>query len=105
MPLLIQQTQELSTTRESLARAETSKTHLEEKVSDLSRQLQGNEEKLAVYERRGPIASSSAMAVDGVGHQAEMDDGTTKEQQLETEVADLRCVSPCSSFRLIGWRF
>lgn len=33
--------------------------------------------------------SSSAMAVDGV---AQVDDGTTKEQQLETEVADLRCV-------------
>ncbi|EIM91325.1 uncharacterized protein STEHIDRAFT_152973 [Stereum hirsutum FP-91666 SS1] len=63
---LDKQAQELSTTRKSLARAETSKSHLEEKVSDLSRQLQGNnsEEKLAVYERRGPIASSSAMAVD-----------------------------------------
>ncbi|KAJ6452550.1 hypothetical protein C8R47DRAFT_265654 [Mycena vitilis] len=44
--------QEFSKTREALVGAETSKSHLERRVEDLSRQLQGNDEKLAVYERR-----------------------------------------------------
>ncbi|KAF8347304.1 hypothetical protein F5887DRAFT_1175048 [Amanita rubescens] len=44
--------QGLSKTRESLISAETSKNHLEERVSDLNRQIQGSEEKPAVYERR-----------------------------------------------------
>jgi len=62
--------------------AQTSKRHLEEKVEDLSRQLKGNVEKLAVYERRPSNLSQPA----------EQDIG--REQQLETEVADLRFISP-----------
>ncbi|KAK7028127.1 Protein mlp1 [Paramarasmius palmivorus] len=73
--------QDLSSTRESLIIAETTKTHQEEKIRDLTKQLQGNEEKLAVYERRSgaPSVTSSTSNQD-----------MTKEQQLEAEVAELR---------------
>ncbi|KAF9468627.1 TPR/MLP1/MLP2-like protein-domain-containing protein [Collybia nuda] len=70
---------EFSKTRESLVGAETSRKHLEERVEDLTRQLQGNEEKLSVYERR-PNTNGSAHNV------GEM----SREQQLEAEVAELR---------------
>ncbi|KAF8443123.1 hypothetical protein L210DRAFT_3620711 [Boletus edulis BED1] len=74
-------TGQLSQARESLVRAETSKTHLQERVEDLARQLQGNTEKLAVYERRSSGASAAAPAPDP---------DLPREQQLEQEVADLR---------------
>ena len=73
--------QELSRTRESLVGAETSKKHLEERVTDLTRQTQGNEEKLAVYERR-PAADR------GISRNVGQD--TSHEHQLESEVAELR---------------
>ncbi|KAF9483517.1 hypothetical protein BDN70DRAFT_873831 [Pholiota conissans] len=72
--------QEFSKTRELLVEAQTSKKHLEDKVEDLTRQLKGNEEKLAVYERR-PGATSTIQT---------MDQDVSREQQLETEVAELR---------------
>ena len=75
------QTQELSKTREALIAAETSKKHLDERVEQLTRQLQGNEEKLAVYERR-------ASAVNGITPRT--DEDMSREQQLEAEVAELR---------------
>ena len=68
--------------REALVEAQTSRKHLEEKVEDLSRQLKGNVEKLAVYERRPSNLSQPA------------DQDISREQQLETEVADLRFASP-----------
>ncbi|KAG6376921.1 hypothetical protein JVT61DRAFT_953 [Boletus reticuloceps] len=74
-------TEQLSQTRESLVRAETSKTHIQERVEELARQLQGNAEKLAVYERRSAGASTAALAPDP---------DLPREQQLEQEVADLR---------------
>ena len=53
---------------------------MEEKVEGLARQLKGNEEKLAVYERRpGP---------EGVTQTVDQD--ASREQQLEAEVAELR---------------
>jgi nucleoprotein TPR len=77
------QTEQLSRARESLVGAETSKVHLQERVDQLTRQLQGNEEKLAVYERRtaGP---------NGVATATEQD--LPREQQFEQEVAELRLV-------------
>ena len=75
------QSQDLGKTRESLIAAETSKKHLEERVEQLTRQLQGNEEKLAVYERR-------ASGVNGIAPRT--DDDMSREQQLEAEVAELR---------------
>ena len=60
-----------------------SKTHLEERVAELSRQLQGNEEKLAVYERRG---STSALANGDAQPGVSGADHLSKEQQLEAEV-------------------
>lgn len=60
--------------------AQTSRKHLEEKVDDLVKQLKGNEEKLAVYERR-PGTSGTVQPVD---------QDASREQQLETEVAELR---------------
>jgi len=60
--------------------AQTSRKHLEEKVEDLTRQLKGNEEKLAVYERRPGSINSSQPA----------DKDISRDQQLETEVAELR---------------
>lgn len=74
-------TQELSKTRESLVGAETSKKHLEERIIELTKQLQGNEEKLAVYERRSSTVSGITQVVD---------QDMSREQQLEAEVAELR---------------
>ncbi|KAG6833443.1 hypothetical protein H0H87_006809 [Tephrocybe sp. NHM501043] len=72
--------QEYAKTREALVRAETSKKHLEERVEEFTRQLQGNEEKLAVYERRSSGENSAQLS----------DSDLSREQQLEAEVAELR---------------
>lgn len=80
--LQLLQSQEFSKTREELVEAQTSRKHLEEKVDDLIRQLKGNEEKLAVYERRSGLATASQLVDQELG----------LEHQLETEVADLRYV-------------
>jgi nucleoprotein TPR len=69
----------------SLVKAETSKTYLEQRVEDLSRKLQGDAEKLAVYERR-------SSAVNGATHQTSAEGGS-QGQQLEVEVADLQQVA------------
>lgn len=61
--------------------AETSKKHLEERIIELTKQLQGNEEKLAVYERRSSTVSGITQVVD---------QDMSREQQLEAEVAELR---------------
>ncbi|KAG6330667.1 hypothetical protein ID866_8422 [Astraeus odoratus] len=76
-------TEQFSQARESLVGAETSKIHLQERVEQLTRQLQGNEEKLAVYERRtsGITLPSSTAAPSP---------DLPREQQLEQEVAELR---------------
>ncbi len=60
------------------------KTHLEQRVEELSRKLQGDTEKLAVYERRS-LGVNGAGATHNVGAE-----GGSREEQLETEVADLR---------------
>ncbi|KAL0058021.1 Protein mlp1 [Marasmius tenuissimus] len=73
-------THDLSSTRESLVVAETTKTHQEERIRDLTKQLQGNEEKLSVYERRTGIVNTTTT----------VDQNLSKEQQLEAEVAELR---------------
>lgn len=75
------QTEDHTKTREALVAAETSKRHLETQVEQLNRQLRGNEEKLAVYERRAPGAPVPTTPTD---------DNLSREQQLEAEVADLR---------------
>lgn len=59
------------------------KKHLEEKVEDLAKRLQGNEEKLAVYERRTGTSVTVLQSVD---------ENLPREQQLEAEVAELRSV-------------
>ena len=66
-----------------------SKTHLEECVAELSRQVQGNEEKLAVYEWH---VSTSALANGDAQPEVSGADHLSKEQHLEAEVAELRCV-------------
>lgn len=71
----------MAKTREALVGAETSKKHLEDRVADLAKQLQGNEEKLAVYERRSSTVNSTATSID---------QDLSREQQLESEVAELR---------------
>ncbi|KIM89473.1 hypothetical protein PILCRDRAFT_61094 [Piloderma croceum F 1598] len=73
--------EDLSKARESLVGAETSRMHLQERVDELSRHLQGNEEKLSVYERR-------SSTVGGVPQNADTD--SSREQQFEAEVAELR---------------
>lgn len=78
------QTAQLSQARESLVGAETSKLHLQERIDQLTRQLQGNEEKLAVYERRPSITNGAAPTTE---------QDLPREQQLEQEVAELRLVS------------
>ena len=76
------QTEQLAQARESLVGAETSKTHLQERVEQLTRQLQGNEEKLAVYERRSGGTTATITTVPSPD--------LSREQQLEQEVAELR---------------
>ncbi|KAH8980106.1 hypothetical protein EDB92DRAFT_1901586 [Lactarius akahatsu] len=78
------QARDLQETRSSLVKAETTKTYLEQRVEELSRKLQGDAEKLAVYERR-------SLGVNGAGatHHVNVE-GRSREDQLETEVADLR---------------
>jgi nucleoprotein TPR len=61
---MIPQAQEFARTRESLVGAETSKKHLEERILDLTKQLQGNDEKLAVYERRTSVSTSVPSGLD-----------------------------------------
>jgi nucleoprotein TPR len=61
--------QELAKTRESLVGAEISKKHLEERVEELTRQLQGNQEKLAVYERRPGVAGVAAQVDQDLNHE------------------------------------
>jgi nucleoprotein TPR len=73
--------EDLSKARESLVGAETSRMHLQERVEELSRHLQGNEEKLSVYERR-------SSTVGGTSQSADKD--SSREQQFEAEVAELR---------------
>jgi hypothetical protein len=68
----------------SLVKAETSKTHLEQRVEELSRRLQGDAERLAVFERR-------SSAVNGATHH--VGEGRSQERELDVEVADLRYVA------------
>lgn len=82
MWLTVFQIEELGKTREALVGAETSMKHLEERVQELTRQLRGNEEKLAVYERRSATGSAAGPRPT--------DESLTREQQLEAEVAELR---------------
>lgn len=72
--------EEYARNRENLLAAEMTKKHLEEKVDDMKKRLQGNEEKLAVYERR-----TGSVAVP-----QNTDESLSREQQLESEVAELR---------------
>jgi nucleoprotein TPR len=85
---------ELHETRTSLVKAETIKTHLEQRVEEFSRQQKGDVERLAVYERR-------SSAVNGASAE-----GGSREQQLESEVTDLRYVAcdaiPCNVLTLIA---
>ncbi|KAG1780941.1 hypothetical protein EV702DRAFT_1042634 [Suillus placidus] len=69
----------LSQAWESLVDAETSKVHLQERVNQLTRQLQGNEEKLAVYERRPSVDNGASPATE---------QDLPCEKQLELEVTD-----------------
>ncbi|KAG9315951.1 hypothetical protein JVU11DRAFT_3605 [Chiua virens] len=87
--------EQLSQARETLIAAETSKTYLRERVDDLARQLQGNAEKLAVYERRTADTSAVVPAPDP---------DLPREQQLEREVADLRAQLKISQVDLAAAR-
>lgn len=70
----IAQTAEHGTTREKLVAAETSQSHLEERVRDLSLQVEAKEEKLALYE----------------GRNAAEDASRSPEEQLQATVSELR---------------
>ncbi|KAH9955053.1 TPR/MLP1/MLP2-like protein-domain-containing protein [Russula dissimulans] len=63
-------------------KAETSKMHFEQQVEELSRRLQGDAERLAVYERRSSAVNGTTHHVGG--------EGPSPERQSEAEVADLR---------------
>ncbi|KAF8265884.1 hypothetical protein EI94DRAFT_1734451 [Lactarius quietus] len=78
------QTRELQEARNSLVKAETTKTHVEQRLEELSRKLQGDAEKLAVYERR-------SLGINGTGATHHVSSGGgSREEQLEAEVAELR---------------
>ncbi|KAL6308319.1 hypothetical protein BKA93DRAFT_560042 [Sparassis latifolia] len=86
-------TDDFAKTRESLVSAETSRKHLEERVEQLTRQLQGNEEKLAVYERRSSGVNSVAQRTD---------EDLTRGQALEQEVAELRSALKVAEVDLVA---
>jgi nucleoprotein TPR len=88
-----EQTEDFAKTRELLVGAETSKKHLEQRVEDLGKQLQGNQEKLSVYEHRpvGRITSAS---------NGQVISDSTREQQLEAELAELRASAKMLEFDL-----
>ncbi|KAH7096803.1 hypothetical protein BKA62DRAFT_833732 [Auriculariales sp. MPI-PUGE-AT-0066] len=88
-------TADLGVTREHLVAAQTSQTHLQARVDDLSKQLSAAQERLAVYDRR-PAASASASAAAGL---TSADAG-----QLETEVADLRAALKIAEVDLVRAR-
>lgn len=71
--------------------AETSEKHLQNRVSDLTKQLQACEEKLIVYERRGSLH----------GAMEDTSSELSKEQQLQSEVAGLRCCIITNSMWLL----
>lgn len=73
---------DLSKTRESLVRAETTRTHLQERLNELEKQIQSAEEKLAVYERRPGGSSLSA--------NSSLE--TVADPQMQRELAELRFV-------------
>lgn len=63
--------------------AETGQRHLQQRSDDLSRQLEATLEKLSVYERRpGAVANDVGQSLEG----------RSREEQLEAEVAELKCV-------------
>lgn len=76
----ISQTDDLATTREALATAQTSERHLKIRVDSLTKQLQVAEERLAVFERKPGVA--------GVIPNMAM----SEEERLRAQVADLRLV-------------
>ncbi|KAG1722508.1 TPR/MLP1/MLP2-like protein-domain-containing protein [Suillus lakei] len=73
-------TEQLSQARESLIGTETSKVHLQERVDQLTRQLQGNEEKPTMYKHRPSVANGAAPTEQDL----------PREQQLKQEVVELR---------------
>lgn len=76
----IPQTDDLATTREALATAQTSESHLKIRVDGLTKQLQVAEEKLGVFERKPGIAAVIPnLAI-------------SEEERLRAQVADLRLV-------------
>lgn len=68
---------DLASTRESFVIAQTNEKHLNTRIEDLVRAIEGNSEKLAVYERRPTGAES------GLGDLSAAND-------LQREVAELR---------------
>ena len=74
----------MSTARENLVEAETSRKHLQERVDDLLKQVQMSEEKLSVYERRTSVIATSTSS------QAIVNNDVSTEEQLKAEVAELR---------------
>ncbi len=71
---------DLFRSKEAQSVAETSQAHLQTRVDDLLRQLQGASSKLSIYERH--TETESTVGLDG--------QNVPEEQQLRVEVADLR---------------
>jgi nucleoprotein TPR len=82
--VVVTQMGDLQEARSSIVKAETTKTHVSQRLEELSHKLQGDAEKLAVYERR-------SLGVNGtsVTHHTSTSGGS-REEQLEAEVAELR---------------
>ncbi|KAA1133933.1 hypothetical protein PGTUg99_032841 [Puccinia graminis f. sp. tritici] len=77
------------TARENLSAASATKTHLENQVTQLQKQLTMKEERLAVYEghRRSDPGSNQTGNVNTSGSN---DPSLTKEQRLEIELSELK---------------
>ncbi|KAL5524681.1 MLP1_8 [Sanghuangporus sanghuang] len=89
----------LSKARESLVEADTSRKHLQERVDELVKQVQMNEEKIAVYERR----TSSVTVTTGDASRPPAGEDSS-EQELKVEVAELRAALKAAEVDLAAAR-
>ena len=97
--LISPQIENLSKAREALVEAATSRTHLQERVDNLTKQVQMSEEKLTVYERRGSVITATSTSGAAVTSSPVATNGSDPEE-LRAEIAELRsvnpqCLSPC----------
>ncbi|KAK9764735.1 Protein mlp1 [Basidiobolus ranarum] len=83
-------------TRESLVAAETSMLHLNTKISELSKQLEAAQEKLALYQQKGEngqLSPEEKLEQEIVKLKAELSAATAESDQLRQHVEQYKAIS------------